>query len=190
MNRRYELRHGQISKNQNKQTNKNAILSERSQTKEMPFVGNFQKRWSYNDSRKQTVVAGGGGRQKRGLTVNEHKSSYWGDEKALKFRVMVAPFGKFTLKNIESFSWKGQIIHCAEYASIKLFYLNTIQALKASLKTFSNFSPHCSLHSSHTDLSPVVWTHQLHMYLRAFALTAPVPGITFPWISTQLPHSI
>ena len=107
-----------------------------------------------------------------------------------RFRVMVAPFGKFTLKSIESFSWKGQIIHCAEYASIKLFYLNTVQALKASLMTFSNFSPHCSLHSSHTDLSPVAWTHQLHMYLRAFALTAPVPGITFPWISTQLPHSI
>ena len=75
-----------------------------------------------------------------------------------RFRVMVAPFGKFTLKSIESFSWKGQIIHCAEYASIKLFYLNTVQALKASLMTFSTFSPHCSLHSSHTDLSPVAWT--------------------------------
>ena len=90
-----------------------------------------------------------------------------------RFRVMVAPFGKFTLKSIESFSWKGQIIYCAEYASIKLFYLNTIQALKASLMTFSNCSPHYSLHSSHTGLSPIAWTHQLHVYLRALALTAP-----------------
>lgn len=67
---------------------RNITLSERSQTQNtaccvMPFTWNVQNRQVCREKRR-SVVAGAGGREEWGVTVNGYGPSFWGEESVLQ----------------------------------------------------------------------------------------------------------